>query len=282
MLRSLALLLLVSFFTYSRLAAAQGTTREVRLSEGPHAPTGAPDVVVHIPDGYDNGRPLELVIFLHGFDCCARALVASAPIACRTGEAPTSRTWSLGEVLERARTNAILVVPQLAYRARTSQNHRFTKHGAFERMLRELLEQSLSDVVGKRTLNDVSSITLVAHSGGYGALVSILRDPKRTLAIQHVVMLDALYAGWDALADWYEREPNARLVSLHTSQRQTVQGNEKLLALLRVHKPARDLTPSLAASVRTHRLVIARVKTAHGLMPQAHLADVLEGLLGVP
>jgi hypothetical protein len=257
--------------------AAPARVHELRLSTGPHPPGDAPDVVAHVASRLDATRPLELVVFLHGFDCCARSLVGSEPVACRSGE-PPHRAWDLAAIHERSGAGSILVVPQLAYKARTSQGHRFTRRGSFDAMVGELLAGPLRAELGPKTLADVRGVTLVAHSGGYGALVPILRDETRQLKVHSVVMLDALYAGWSELAHWLLATPDARLVSLHTAQADTVQGNENLARLVRERAPQRELHGSVEDSVAAAPVLIARVKTAHGAIPGVHLADVLRGL----
>jgi hypothetical protein len=263
----LALLLLVC------AAVAQAAPElELKLATGPHAPGDAPDVVAHVSPAVGAEGPLELVVFLHGFDCCARSLLSPVPVPCRTGE-PPHRAWDLAGIHERSGSRSVLVVPQLAYRARDAHHHRFAARGSFDRMATELLAR-----LGRHSLAEVKSVTLVAHSGGYGAVVPILRDETRQLKVETVVMLDALYAGWDVLADWFRTTPGARLLSLHTAQKQTVHGNEQLAALLREHHPKRALDGPLDAAVAASPLLIARVKTAHGAIPGAHLADILRGL----
>ncbi len=168
---------------------------EARLGQGPHPPGDAPDVIVHIPSHYETRRPFDLVVFLHGFDGCTRALVAAAPVPCRGGE-PPHRVWDLARLHEQAGTHTILIVPQLAYLARTAKGHRFLTEGAFDTMLHELFAGPLAQRLGSLDLARLHSVTLVAHSAGYGATLSILNDARRLIPIQHVVLLDALYAGW--------------------------------------------------------------------------------------
>jgi hypothetical protein len=259
--------------------AASGQLVELRLSTGPHPPSDAPDVVAHVSSRLDVQKPLELVVFLHGFDCCVRSLVSPEPVPCGRGE-PANKAWDLAGIHERSGSPSIFVVPQLAYRARDAHHHRFAERGSFDRMIAELLSGPLAGL-GKG-LSDVKHVTLVAHSGGYGAVVPILRDDTRKLKVDRVVMLDALYAGWDVLAEWFRTTPGARLVSLHTAQQQTVRGNALLAQLLRDEHPQRAITGSLDEAVARSPLLIAPVKTAHAEIPRAHLEDVLRGLARSP
>jgi hypothetical protein len=282
MLRALfAFLFALASVHAARADDTRAHTFELRLSEGAHPPGDAPDVVAHVPADFDRKKPIDVVVFLHGFDCCARSLVATQATPCRTGE-PPHRGWDLKNLHDAARTNTLLVVPQLAYLARTSGHHRYTRHGAFDRMLDEVLARVFIGTDRIPTANDVHAVTLVAHSGGYGALVPILRDPDRKVRVQTVVLLDALYAGTDVIASWALKEPEARIVSLHTSQAQTCREN----ALLKKRLQHGDLSSggqdALSDAVRAHAFVIRRVRTAHADVPARHLADILLGLPFAP
>jgi len=250
---------------------------EVRLRDGPHAPGDAPDVIAHVPAHYDAKRPLDVVVFLHGFDGCSRALVAPAPVPCSKGE-PAHRVWNLAALHTQSGTNSVLLVPQLAYVARTAQGHRFSKKGAFDDMLREVLEGELATVIGKHTLDELRSVTLVAHSAGYGATAAIVRDSQRHARVDNVVLLDALYAGWFDFARWFEQSPSHRLISLYTQQRETTEGNRRLVAELGANDLTREVGASLEDAVRQHRCIITRTRSAHGDMPRVHFAEVLRGL----
>jgi hypothetical protein len=252
-------------------------TIEVRLSSGPHAPGDAPDVVVHVPPGFDAAQPLDFLVFFHGFDGCARALVAREPTPCRSGEAP-HEPWNLGGLHSAAATNAILVVPQLAFHARTSRGHRFVQPGRFDAMLTDLLRGELASIIGSKRLSDVRSTALIAHSGGYHATVAVVSDPSRQTRVDRVVMLDALYAGWNVLAEWAKEDPRRRIVSLYTGQKQTVRGNRRLLASLRPVPVAETIREGLMQAVRDEPRLVVQVRTKHADMPRAHLTDVLRGL----
>lgn len=261
--------------------AEAGFTQEVRLSTRAHAPSDAPDVVVHGGASLRSDEPFDVVVFLHGFDGCARALVAEAAVACARGE-PPHRVWNLGALHAAANTRTLLIVPQLAYLARTAQDHRFLSHGGFDATLTEILEGSLASQLGAQARSRVRSVALVAHSAGYGAAAAILRDPKRKMPVTHVVLLDALYAGASVFADWARSEPSARLVSLYTQQEKTTAGNRLLLKQLATADVATSADPSLAQVLKMHRHLIARVRTAHGDMPRVHFTEVLRALFDVP
>jgi hypothetical protein len=241
---------------------------ELRLASAPHAPADAPDVIVHVPTRIAAQKPLHVLIFLHGFSSCARALMASEPVPCAAGEAATGRAYQLAKIHEGATANSILLVPQLAWLARDANAPRFATDGGFDAFLKDVRSQLAGRLDARAPL---ASVTLIAHSAGYRAAATILMDPLRKTPITNVVLFDALYAQWDVFAAFALAAPEHRLISLYTHDRSTTRGNRNLAELVRREKK-RDPTRALG------QLSQERIDTPHGLIPTRHLAEVLETL----
>jgi hypothetical protein len=244
---------------------------ELRLAAPPHAPGDAPDVLVHVPTHFDARQPLSLVIFLHGFNACARALLASAPTPCSTG-GPPQRPYGLASLHEQAGTNTLLVVPQLAFLARKAGAPRFAAAGGFASFVDELLG-ALRDRLG--AASPLQGLTLVAHSAGYRAAAQILADPSAP-PVEALVLFDALYANWDVFAHWLLASPTRRCISLFTRDPQTRAGNQQLLRLVR--QATRGAAGEPGGQPLHDRLVVVQVDTPHRAVPEQHLVTVLRGL----
>ena len=238
---------------------------ELRLSGGPHAPADAPDVIVHVPRRLDPRAPVHWLIFLHGFNSCTRALVASEATPCEQG-GPAHRGYGLAALHEQAHSNTLLIVPQLAFLARDSHAPRFEQPGGFARFVAELRAQLRARPGGERA---PASISLLAHSAGYRAAAEILLDGESSaIEVRNVVLFDALYAHWDVFAHWLGAAAGRHLISLHTHSSDTTQGNRKLAALASGGKRG-SAVPGLT---------IERVDTPHRAVPERHLLAVLEEL----
>lgn len=257
---------LIAASTYA-LPAHADALLALRLQSAPHAPEPAPDLMVHIPTRFTAQKPVHVLIFLHGFSSCVRALIASEPTPCTPGDEPR-RAYKLAEIHEAAHANSILLVPQLAFLARDSNAPRFASEGGFDAFMRDV-QQQLADKFGAN--KQFASITLIAHSAGYKAAAAILSDPQRETPIANVVLFDALYANWDVFAAFILGSPNRRLISLFTRDHKTTRGNLNLAALVR---KGRRISPERRAGV----LEQERVDTPHGLVPTWHLAHVLDSL----
>lgn len=233
-------------------------TLELRLASDPHAPGAAPDVVVHVPARLDPAKPVHWLVFLHGFSSCAHALVAADPAFCQRGvRAPHG--YGLGKLHERAHTNTLLIVPQLAYLTRDARAPRFEQSGGFSAFVIEVRDQ-LAQKLGQSLAP--ASISLLAHSAGYRAAAAILGDPSTPKQLLNLVLFDALYAHWDVFARWLLAAKERRILSFHTADRSTTLGNRKLEALVG----------------RGGQLRIVRVDTPHRAVPERHLAEVLAAL----
>jgi pimeloyl-ACP methyl ester carboxylesterase len=244
---------------------------ELRLARPPHAPADAPDVIAHLPSRLSSKEPLHVLVFLHGFNSCARALVAQAPVPCLAGGEP-QRAYGLAQIHEQAAGNSILLVPQLAFLERDGHAPRFEQSGGFDAFLADVRAQLAKQLDPQQPL---ASVTLLAHSAGYRASAAILSDPALAAPILNVVLFDALYAQWDAFAAFLHAQPERRVISLYTHDRKTTRGNRNLAAML--HDLHKDEPQS-----RDGALEQECVDTAHGLIPTRHMAAVLEALRSAP
>jgi pimeloyl-ACP methyl ester carboxylesterase len=262
----------------------------VRLSleHASHPVKNAPTVVVHAPSQFDTTSPLQLVVYLHGWNGCAAVIEATGLVACRPEKTSEKahRGWGLGERHDRANTNTLFVVPQLAFSARDGSPGRFAEKGFFRGFLDELLSEGLGEKLGgTRSIEDVERVTLVAHSAGFKTALAIMRQADAEELVREVVLFDALYAAPAVFAQWVAKAPEGqarKVVSLYTAKGRTYQFSQ-LLARYAVEHLGEDtvaLEPAgaLDEAIRGHSVVIDRSPVGHGSVPARHLAEVLRAL----
>lgn len=257
-------------------------TRELRLESAAFAEPLAPSVVVHAPPAFDPARPLRLVVFLHGWSGCARVLVGEGAIACRDGDG-AREGWALARRFDESGADALFVVPQLAFLERSGSPGRFAEAGRFRAFVEEMLAAL---PLGEASLARVESVALLAHSAGFETALALVA--RGGVAIDAVVLLDALYRGVPPFTDWVAAAPERRLVSLYTGGGRTASQSRMLAAraraLLGAEAVAVDEAGSLPELVRSRRVVIARSPAPHGAVPARHIPELLGalGLLGRP
>jgi hypothetical protein len=251
-------------------AAAQAGpwTREPAVEGAFDLPPGAPSVLVHAPPAFDGAGPLQLVVFLHGWNGCVRVLAQSGEVACRAAEA-AREGWGLVDRFDEADVDALLVIPQLAYRLRSGDPGAFAipgRPGAF-----------LDEVVSALGLDGASRppAIVLAHSAGFEAALSF----RSTAGA--IVLFDALYRGVDPFADWLVADRRRRLWTIHVGRGRPARQSARLMTVLRERVPddarLEGAYEDLVAS--WPRLVSARTRLPHGEVPSRILADVLRRLL---
>ena len=247
----------------------------------------APDVVAHAPAGFDARGPLHLVVFLHGYHGCARVLMRAGSQPCKQGDT-RRQGWQLAAHHDAAGTNSIFVIPQLAFMARSGRPGCFAKPGCFKAFVQELLSETLAEKLrGPRKLDDLASITLVAHSAGFETALAILEHGGLDKHVHNVVLMDALYSGADAFGRWLDEraDPRARIVSIYLGSGKTYRESRRLYRRMRKRlgpdRVARVGDQGLLEAITSHRVVIVSGRAPHRLVPQNYLSDVLAAL-GLP
>lgn len=260
-----------------------GFTRTLQTRTAAYHVKNAPSVLVHAPEGFDPKPPLHLVVFLHGYNGCVEVLAASGPARCRPGEAEHDG-FGVVRHHDSAGTNTLLVIPQLAFMRREGDPGCFDRAGCFRRFLHELLSEALvGELGGARSLRDVGSLTLVAHSAGYRAALAILQHGDVGPRVRGVVLLDALYGEAADYAAWLTAAaPDVRFVSFYLGAGKTYAGSRTLLQLSRrafgASRVAQLDAAEFPARVAPRRLIIAEGHVPHRDMPEGYMAAALRAL----
>ena len=245
-------------------------TFALHLQEGSHpVPPDAPEVVVHRPARFDPSATWELVVFLHGWNGCARVLEASGPSRCADGDAEEPG-WGLGALAAPAGSQRLFVVPQLAYRRRSGDAGRFAEDGFAAAYL-----AALASKVEGWPDGPPAAIRLVAHSAGFETALAWVQHGG--VAVREVALMDALYAGTEGFIGWLEQSPNRRLISIHTGHGSTARQSRRLLRMGRRAdlSVATELGPAA-------QLVVFESDAGHRAVPETHLVEVLARPMASP
>lgn len=205
--------------------------RSIRWEKGAY---GDPRVLLHIPKGFDPNKPSVMVVFFHGHGA--------------TLSRDVLERQQVPQQISEAGANAVLVAPQLAYDARSSNPGKLWEPGAFARLMREAGEQLTrlyGDQRAARTFANMP-IIIVAYSGGYLSAASSLERGGLKNRVRGVVLLDALYGELDGFASWISHNRSGFFVSAYT--RSTQRRNAELEQML----SERDVT--FATALKPARL----------------------------
>jgi hypothetical protein len=161
-------------------------------------------VLLHIPPGFDPSRPAVMVVFFHGHG-------ANLARDVRDRQQVPAQITASG-------VNAVLVAPQFAVDAADSSAGKFWEPNGFKRFLDEAAVK-LAKLYGdpRRTSAFANMpIVIVAYSGGFGPTLSVLDRGGVRPRVRGIVLLDALYAGFDTFADWIANNRSTFFVSSYT------------------------------------------------------------------
>lgn len=244
------------------------------LNHTAHAlPEGAPSAILHGGTAYDPSQPFDLVIFLHGHAGCVNVLARTGRVRCTPSSAP-ERGWGLAAAYDRARTNSLLFMPQLAYRERTSDPGRMREDGFARDQVREALREARARTGGV-AMDRVRRFVLVAHSGGYEAAAAILAHGSLGPRVKRVVLFDALYGNTSQFLDWERAATDHSLVTIYNAGRPAEQSRLLVASARRASLRVAEQPRDLASAIRRHQVTAFHTTVAHADIPARYFRDVL-------
>lgn len=284
--------------------APSGTTRMLRPASAPFA--AHPEVLVHLPEGLRPDQPIALAVFLHGWFGCVDVVAGDEWAPCRPGTpGPVRAAMGVVGAFERARVNAVLVVPQLAFDAPSSDGGRLERKGGLRALVAELFaDGEIASALGRKLApEDLSRVLLFAHSGAYDPVGALLAQGG--LEVHEVHMLDALYQVPTSLDRWARisvrsldsgarpSRPSHRLSVIYTDREKTgprsVSFFHDLLAPLTAARRSTFALESTSGATPTeaelaHPFVILRTTAVHEDVPRLFLGPLLRsaGLVELP
>ncbi|HEY5925967.1 MAG TPA: hypothetical protein VIV11_29970 [Kofleriaceae bacterium] len=196
-------------------------TYPLTIAAGAFPPTADhPNVVVYAPHNFDPALPLELVVYLHGFNNCAENVIGDSAGLCTASGSPRPAA-ALASQLDSSARNALLVVPQLGFDTSSSNPGALGVADGFRALLAETLS-ALPSPLGPLDLAARRRVIVASHSGGYTAAAAIASAGG--IAIDELWLLDSLYGqtaqfdGW-VMADIasFSSPPDRRFANVYTA-----------------------------------------------------------------
>ncbi|HEY9755306.1 MAG TPA: hypothetical protein V6C97_09100 [Oculatellaceae cyanobacterium] len=137
-----------------------------------------PDAMVRIPKNFDPTKPINLVVYNHGYYT--------------TAEGDFNKNH-LDKQMEGAPPNTVLIVPewQTAPGSKSPKEGNFANRGQFDAMVQDIFNHT-PELKGK-TLNDVGTVGIVSHSAGFIPTEAELYNNKLSAKVNSVTLLDSLY-----------------------------------------------------------------------------------------
>lgn len=204
-------------------------------------------VLLHIPRGFDTGKPAVIVLFFHGHGATlARDVVARQRLPAQISDSGI---------------NAVLVAPQFAVDARDSSAGNFWKPGGTRRFLDEVAPQLARLIGDPATQNKFARlpVVIVGYSGGYVPTAWSLANGGIGERVKGVVLLDGLYGELGRFAKWIEKDNSGFFLSAYATS--TTRGNAALKGMLK--KRGIAYRTSLAPKLMPNSVTFVRAVKGH-------------------
>lgn len=153
---------------------------ELNHLENRSANHNTPDALVRLPEHFDPSKPINVMIYNHGFRSNVRSSFAEANMEAQMRNAPP---------------NTVLIMPEWQANAGSSNGNmgRFAEPGRFKAMMQEVFDKT-PGLAGK-SVKDINELHIVAHSAGYKPSESEIYNNGLESKVKSVTLLDALYDG---------------------------------------------------------------------------------------
>jgi hypothetical protein len=166
-------------------------TVTLTLDAGVFPPTRShPSALVYIPSRFDPTPPLNVIVYIHGFDNCVTNIVRDAGGTCSDGGVVRD-AYALAAQLEASGKNALFLAPEVEFEQSSGNAGGLSNKATFGKLLAETLAD-LQPQLGNVTPADVGEVIVASHSGGYTAADDIVDSTG--VAAREVWMFDSLYS----------------------------------------------------------------------------------------
>ena len=161
-------------------------------------------VLLHIPAGFDPGRPGLLVVYFHGNQA--------------TLERDVQGRQQVPRQVAQSGLNAVFVAPQLAVDALDSTPGRLYEPGHFRRFVEEACAKLAKLHGDRRAARAIEAlpVAIVAYSGGYYPTAWVLHHGGIGDRLRGVILLDGLYSDHDKFVQWIARRESAFFFSAYS------------------------------------------------------------------
>jgi len=146
-----------------------------------------PDALIRLPKNFDPSKPINLVVYNHGYRDSIQSALVNA---------------ELGRQMDLAPPNTVLLLPEWQEfpAASNAVDGDFGNQNQFKNMVQEVFDKT-PELKGK-TWNDVKTFDVISHSGGDKAVVSIVNANGLGDKITSITLLDSTYVIGNQL-DWW-------------------------------------------------------------------------------
>jgi hypothetical protein len=261
--------------------APAGKVVPLQLAHAAFPASGSrPNALWYVPSGFDATPPLDVIVYLHGFYNCIENIIASKNGPC-SPQGPARNAYGLAAQLDGAGKSVLLLAPELPYDQASSDPGALANDGTLAAMLGEALGQLPS---GSATLDDLGSVIVASHSGGYRAAAGSAQ--RGGVAVSEVWLLDSLYGDTADFDAWMQRDLGSfsdgtrRFADVYTGAAGTLANSQAMARRAAGWLPATALVDDRTTSTWLgvtfrHGALFKRSGLAHDAVPRYYFGKLV-------
>jgi hypothetical protein len=263
------------------LPAPAGQVVPMQLDHGAFPAIGAhPNALWYVPPGFDATPPVDVIVYLHGFDNCITNVIASSNSACTPGY-PLRYSYGLAAQVDGARKNVLLLAVEMPYDQASSDPGTLGSDGGLSALLSDAMAQLPS---GSATLDDLGSVVVASHSGGYRAAAGCAQ--RGGVTVREVWLLDSLYGSTADFDAWVQADPGSfsdgtrRFADIYTTFAGTLANSQAMAHRVAAWIPAAALvddrtSATWPAATYGHGALFKRSGLAHDAVPRYYFGKLV-------
>lgn len=157
------------------------------------------DVIIITPKNFHAKKKADMIFWFHGWN----NNIDSALIR-----------YGLSRQFTESGVNAILVLAETAKDAPDSYGGKLEQKNIFNELVKDVLQKLVKEKVISSHCGP-GHIILAGHSGAYRVMANILQNGN--VAVNEVILFDALYADTDKFLGWLTAANNRRFINIYTN-----------------------------------------------------------------
>jgi hypothetical protein len=205
-------------------------------------------VIIISPKNFNAKKKADMIFWFHGWN----NNIDSALIR-----------YGLSRQFAESGTNAILVLAETAKDAPDSYGGKLEQKNTFKGLVNDVLQKLVRVNVISAGCS-AGNIILAGHSGAYRVIANILQNGN--VAVNEVILFDALYADTDTFLNWLTSDKDHRFINLYTNDGGTYDETKYMMRQVKnLNIPAdsleeTDVTPGI---LEKNKIIFIHTTHAH-------------------
>ncbi|HSN10094.1 MAG TPA: hypothetical protein VLS85_13735 [Hanamia sp.] len=210
-------------------------------------------VIIITPKGFVPKKKVDMIFWFHGWN----NNIDTALIE-----------YGLSRQFAEANVNAVLVLAETAKNSPDSYGGKLEQKNTFHNLVNDVLQKLVSMNVIKAK-DRVGKVILAGHSGGYRVMAHILQNGN--VAVNEVILFDALYANRDMFMNWLTANKHHRFIDLYTDHGGTLDETKTMMKQVSDANLSEDsleeanVTPMI---IRNHKIIFIHTPHEHNYIIQ--------------